>query len=565
MISKPEILSMFKLFSGGTDGIGRWLNSKTPDEIFDRLSNIDRKPLSKEELNQLLILSHEAGVSDGFFEYYWLIIPSHPYDVTSIPDYQKKWIGNSRIHSLYHLRWGLYRLYVDSLLYFGNIRTGYRNLRTKTQKELEDFFEPKRFDTKKMSKRGRALSLSDIPKEHRYLISEMACKSYGSNPEKTSELKKALICAWNDHKRHGGGEISIRNLIGGTYLFSWDDIPGNDNVSLIKFLKKRYSIDWVDTTKIEKIDDGRTIRLCLKNNFISIKLNDEKTKVNLKIDHGITDAFNARTENSKLNIYEGTYNEDVRQRFLFSANEILDHKIKKDKDIEIEYAAVTKSFSNARIAAVKNTEYYLSMINDLDIYVATSMREPKDFRDMANNCEKIFLNERLKKLNLRFFDPTLSATNGHEDKGLIECLMVKTAEVLVYFAGQKESYGKDAEAAMALSLGKPVIFFCDEKIREDFYRDVHPLSRLIDFNTGVAVGAIVTSSIDQVIELLCRIFKNKMEYKLEQHEGYIRLKECLTESVVRLQTNDKLLSETFWNYYNEQSKNHLSSANGIQA
>jgi hypothetical protein len=57
---------------------------------------------------------------------------------------------------------------------------------------------------------------------------------------------------------------------------------------------------------------------------------------------------------------------------------------------------------------------------------------------------------------LRYFDPTLSAAGGHEDKGLIECLMVKCAKLLVSCAGDKESYGKDAEAAMALSLGKPV-------------------------------------------------------------------------------------------------------------
>jgi hypothetical protein len=51
----------------------------------------------------------------------------------------------------------------------------------------------------------------------------------------------------------------------------------------------------------------------------------------------------------------------------------------------------------------------------------------------------------------------VSAAEGHEDKGLIECLMVKCAKALVYCAGDRESYGKDAEAAIALSLGKPII------------------------------------------------------------------------------------------------------------
>jgi len=39
---------------------------------------------------------------------------------------------------------------------------------------------------------------------------------------------------------------------------------------------------------------------------------------------------------------------------------------------------------------------------------------------------------------------------------------------------------------------------------------------------------------------------------LEQPKpGFLRLKERLTDSVVRLQTNDQLLNETFWNHYHK--------------
>ena len=197
-----------------------------------------------------------------------------------------------------------------------------------------------------------------------------------------------------------------------------------------------------------------------------------------------------------------------------------------------------------------NTNYYLSMVNDLDVYVATSMRSRQDFRDMAQTCDMIFSDARLRALHLRYFDPTMSAAGGHEDKGLIECLMVKCAKALVYCAGEKDSYGKDAEAAMALSLGKPVIFYCNQAQKSRFYRDIHPLSRLIEFGTGVAVGAMVTAEVRDVAELLYRIFENRMIYRLEQPKpGYLRLREELTGSVVRIQTNDRLLAETFWNHY----------------
>jgi hypothetical protein len=211
---------------------------------------------------------------------------------------------------------------------------------------------------------------------------------------------------------------------------------------------------------------------------------------------------------------------------------------------------LAEKFKSAREAALKNTDLYLSMVYDLDAYVATSMRNRDDFRSMADRCERIFESPSLKKYKLRYFDPTMSAAQSHEDKGLIECLMVKCAKILIYMAGRSESYGKDAEAAMALSLGKPVIFLCDPDLRTSFYRDVHPLSRLIDFRTGVAVGAIVTDKLEEVVSLIDRTFANTMRYRLEKkRENYFVLKEQLTNSVVRIQTDDRLLTETFWNYY----------------
>ena len=82
------------------------------------------------------------------------------------------------------------------------------------------------------------------------------------------------------------------------------------------------------------------------------------------------------------------------------------------------------------------------------------------------------------------------------------------------------------------------------------------MSRLIEFSTGVAVGAMVTDNREMVKTLISRLFENKMLYSLEQHPsrpGYLRLKEQLTDSVVRLQTNDRMLTETFWNHYNTPS------------
>lgn len=465
-MTKDELLSELKVFSLGTGGIGSWLMPDSDDEIFSRLLDIENDPLKKVQLNQLLVMGHEAPVSDGFFKYFWCDTPLHHiYDVKTVEGFVEVDSSKLMIVSLKQFKWGLSRLYIDSLLCWGNIRSGYRELRSKSYEELVDYFEGKRHQTEVIRDRGPCLELEEIAKDKRYLISEMACKSYDVKDGGEESLKDLLMSAFKKHREKNTDSISIERLIS----------EG--------FIKKTHE-----------------------------------------------------TRQFELN---------------FSANEILDIIVDSEDDIENAFQPVYKQFNTARESAILNTKRYLSMVNDLDVYVATSMRTRQDFRDMANKTDKIFTDECLQDLELRYFDPTLSAADGHENKGLIECLMVKCAKILVYCAGEKESYGKDAEAAMALSLGKPVIFLCDHEQKVRFYKEIHPLSRLIHFKTGVAVGTIVTDKEKDVAVLLERIFENRMEYDL-QHDGngYLRLQERLTKSIIRLQTNDMLLNETFWNHYN---------------
>ena len=467
MTNKEKILEKFKLYSSPNGGIGTWLSEETDDDVFHRLAEIDQNPLSRAQLNQLLTLGHEAPVSDGFFEYYWLNVPKrHPYDVQKISEFQNKSKDCSEIESLDHLFWGFYRLYLDGLMWFGNIREAYRFLRIKDLDFLRDYFESKCLDTKEIISRGSPLELKFIAKDDRYLISEMACKSYDESRKSESDLERMLVGLYRKFSDSGGGKVKIGDLI----------------------------------------------------------------------DENFPSEFKERQEEIK-----------------FSADDFLEEIVESVEELKEKIEANKVKFQKARDLALVNTKLYLSMVGDLDVYVATSMRTREDFRNMADLCEQIFNASQLEPLSLRYFDPTRSAAEGHEDKGLIECLMVKCAKVLVYCAGNKDSFGKDAEAAMALSLGKPVIFYCNEEQRSRFYREVHPLSRLIEFETGVAVGAMITANKLHVSELLYRIFNNKMEYVLDRSEsGYLRLKEKLTDSVVRLQTNDRMLSETFWNYYHNK-------------
>lgn len=90
----------------------------------------------------------------------------------------------------------------------------------------------------------------------------------------------------------------------GMYMFSWDEVPGNDEGRLKEVLVERCSIDWAENAKIEKSADGKIIKVSLDEKSISLKLNDEKTSVNLKIDKAQSIKFIAKMEHAKLNIYK---------------------------------------------------------------------------------------------------------------------------------------------------------------------------------------------------------------------------------------------------------------------
>jgi CRISPR-associated Csx11 family protein len=98
---------------------------------------------------------------------------------------------------------------------------------------------------------------------------------------------------WNDKAQ----------LLAGEYLFCWDDIPGNDNERLKKFLKQKFSIDLNDFTKIEKRDNGNAIKVTVGNKSHLLIFNNDKTIVIIESDDEKAHEFIVKIENNKQNIY----------------------------------------------------------------------------------------------------------------------------------------------------------------------------------------------------------------------------------------------------------------------
>lgn len=454
-----KIKSRFDQIMGDVDGVCGFVSERSSDHLKKILCNIENTPITKVQFDQLLSLQNIKCVSDGFFKFYWLDKPPHFYKFNDI-ELPK---DITTINTVEQLFWGFNRLFIDCLYVYGNIQKGFEKLADLSYDELVNIFKKYTVNTDQIKSRGNTLKFNMIDKSDRYLISEMACKTF-ANINNGNGLRENLIRSYREAARRGVKRPTFRSLLDGTY---------------------------------------------------------------------------SPNENEQLS--------------MFSMNDYLDDSVADEAELTKKADDLYNRFVAAHDNALKNTELYLSLANDLDVYVATSMRTKADFLDMANFCEKVFKSEELKEYDLRYFDPTMSAADSHEDKGLIECLMVKSARILIYSTGEKDSYGKDAEATMALCLGKPTIFFCKGNVsRASFFRNVHPLSRLVNFETGVAGGVIVCEKEEEVISMVKRIFTNKMEYRIEKKDGdrnYYLLKEASTGSVIRLQTDNKLLSSVFWNNY----------------
>ncbi|WP_440945996.1 hypothetical protein ACSAZL_18235 [Methanosarcina sp. T3] len=85
------------------------------------------------------------------------------------------------------------------------------------------------------------------------------------------------------------------------YLFSWDNVPGNESDYLSEYLRNDLGIDWVRNAQNIKTDDNNTIRVFTPDNSLELKLSDDKKTVLITPDDI---QLKVKDENGKLCIYK---------------------------------------------------------------------------------------------------------------------------------------------------------------------------------------------------------------------------------------------------------------------
>ncbi|MBI4581639.1 MAG: hypothetical protein HY718_18225 [Planctomycetes bacterium] len=109
---------------------------------------------------------------------------------------------------------------------------------------------------------------------------------------------------------------------------------------------------------------------------------------------------------------------------------------------------------------------------------------------------------------------------------------------------------------MDLTVGKQRLAECIRlhyDRRADTLKKSHPLGIQMHLEPGVANGVLVARTIDECAELIKRILTRTLEFKITEEsidgERYLLLKEALTDSVFRVVTGDRFLTNAFWNFY----------------
>lgn len=209
----------------------------------------------------------------------------------------------------------------------------------------------------------------------------------------------------------------------------------------------------------------------------------------------------------------------------------------------------------------KNTREYL-FLDELDVYVATSMRTEKDFEVFYKFTHAVFGSQELSELQVRFFDPTLCYSDNPVLKGLLEALMLRRAKMTLYLAGDKDTFGKDSECASTLAQGKPVVVYIEKPTgskvdakaialeeRVKSFQGDHPLSLQVSVRDGVPRGLIVVRTVEHCKTILRQLLLHEIDAIVEPDASGYLLKERTTNSRIGIAVSDVDFSHAFQNYY----------------
>lgn len=245
--------------------------------------------------------------------------------------------------------------------------------------------------------------------------------------------------------------------------YNFDDIQKIDGYNL-------WVLGYLAYTNLDRINEAR-------NDLLPIIR--ESIEKGIQNKNAFTELLYAKTKLNRADIWKASFDYSSSP---LNLNPALDYQLILKNALKVCEGQLSETnINDLRQKARNNTAKYLALTN-IDVYFATSMRDPVNFTTTEEFVKKLLDHKDIKDLNMRYFDPTQSYSHDRIDKGLIECLMIKRAKVTIYNAQESDTFGKDSEAAVSLAEGKDVIvyisrLFCDNPNFKLLYTDINDMMR----------------------------------------------------------------------------------------
>jgi predicted transposase YbfD/YdcC len=185
---------------------------------------------------------------------------------------------------------------------------------------------------------------------------------------------------WQDKTKlstfaHSSDSVECKDShIESIYLFSWDNVPGNDNDRLLRYLKDEHDIRWVESAKIKSVDD-KTIRVYNADRSVEITIDKIGGIATLEISDGRINDLKIKKENGGLNIYDSgrgrAIDERIRDFWIIYRNKkfLASHKIREE--------------------VTKNLERYFKMGKQENY----SLRHSNEFKNFKRDFKKLLEEE----------------------------------------------------------------------------------------------------------------------------------------------------------------------------
>lgn len=187
-----------------------------------------------------------------------------------------------------------------------------------------------------------------------------------------------------------------------------------------------------------------------------------------------------------------------------------------------------------------------------DSELASTLAQGKTVVAYIPECNETFFNEYLLDLELAYPDKS-------EFQRIVNQL--KIFEPSLWWSNKELREIFDNERETDMPLLKNTLFNAIKKTYDNRANKLkyHPLSIQVNIQNGVANGLLIVRSIEDCAKLIKNIVLYDMSFDIEEkninENRYLYLKETISGSIFRVITGDKMLTNSFWNFYVVPSNN----------